>query len=237
MLVRPTGAATRGGRNISPPRYKARAETSHMWKHHSTKHPEEKGEISFTMNVIKQHLTSFSRQTHEAVLIEMMDKGSIFNSKGGFNRCRIPRLGVMVGDQEHEDRGHGEGASLTEYDVDNILSGKTRKSRLRERGVSQAPPLKRRREGDRSAVKNTNRDRIERSLEVEREQHQKTNFHFSSFKPTQNQNKTCTDNKRPGSRTRKRTTRHPPKEINCITKYFTPRRNDPEVRRERTGGG
>ena len=147
--------------------YKARAETSVMWKHHSTKHPEEK--------VIKQYLTSFSRQTHKAVLIEMMDKGSILNSKGGFNRCSIPRLGVMVGDKEHEDRGHGEGASLTEYDVDNILSGKTRKSRLRERGVSQAPPLKRRREGDRSAVKNTNRDRIERSLEVEREQHQKTN--------------------------------------------------------------
>ena len=79
--------------------YKARAETSHMWKHHSTKHPEEKGEIPFTMKVIKQHLTSFSRQTHEAVLIEMMDKGSIFNSKGGFNRCSIPRLGVMVGDE------------------------------------------------------------------------------------------------------------------------------------------
>ena len=105
--------------------YKARAETSVMWKHHSTKHPEEKGEIPFTMKVIKQHLTSFSRQTHEAVLIEMMDKGSFLNSKGGFNRCSIPRLGVMVGDKEHEDRGHGEGASLTEYDVNNILSGKT----------------------------------------------------------------------------------------------------------------
>ena len=38
----------------------------------------------------------------------------------------------MVGDKEHK----------YEYDVDNILLGKTRKSRLRERGVSQAPPLK-----------------------------------------------------------------------------------------------
>ena len=77
-------------------------------------------------------------------------------------------------------------------------------------------------------------------LEVERDrdQHQ-NNFHFSSFKSTQIQTKTCTDKKRPGTRTRKATTRHPPKEIkiNTIKKYFTPRRDDPEVRRERTGGG
>ena len=38
------------------------------------------------------------------------------------------------------------------------------------------------------------------------------------------------------SRTRKVTTRHPPNEINSIKKYFTPRRDDPEVRRERTEG-
>ena len=189
------------------------------------------------MKIIKQHKTSFSRQTHEAVMIEMMDQGNILNSKGGFNRCSIPRLGVMVGDKEHEDRGHGGGAPLTDNDVDTVLTKKNRKSGLREREVSQAPPLKRRRERDRSAVKNTNRERTERSLEVEREQHQKTNFHFSSFNSTQNQNKTCTDKKRPGSRTRKMTTRHPPKGINSIKKYFTPRRDDPEVRRERTGGG
>ena len=220
--------------------YKARAETSHMWKHHSTKHPEEEGDIDFSMKILKQHKTSFSRQTHEAVMIEMMDQGNILNSKGGFNRCSIPRLGVMVGDKEHEDRGHGGGAPLTDNDVDTVLTKKNRKSGLRERGTSQAPPLKRRRERDRSAEKNThtNSERMERSWEVERDrdQHQ-NNFHFSSFKSTQIQTKTCTDKKRPESRTRKATTRHPPKEINTIKKYFTPRRDDPEVRRERTGGG
>ena len=49
--------------------------------------------------------------------------------------------------------------------------------------------------------------------------------------------KTCTEKKRPGSRTRKRMTRHPPKEINSITKYFNPGWIDHEVRRERTVGG
>ena len=110
--------------------YKARAETSHMWKHHSTKHPEEEGDISFTMKIIKQHKTSFSRQTHEAVMIEMMDQGNILNSKGGFNRCSIPRLGVMVGDREHEDRSQGGGAPLTDNDVEKVLTKKNRKSGL-----------------------------------------------------------------------------------------------------------
>ena len=196
--------------------YKARAETSHMWKHHSSKHLEEKGEISFTMKVIKQHKTSFSRQTHEAVMIEMMDKGSILNSKGGFNRCSIPRLGVMVGDREHEDRGQGGGAPLNEDDVDKVLSKINRKSGLRERGASQAPPLKRRRERD-CSPENRNSERIERSLEVEREQHQNINFHFPSFKSTStSKQKTCPEKKRPGVRNRKMTKRHPPNEINSI---------------------
>ena len=73
-------------------------------------------------------------------------------------------------DKEHEDRGQGGGSPLNEDDVDKILSKRNRKSGLRERGASQAPPLKRRRERDRSAV-NTNSERMERSLEVEREQH------------------------------------------------------------------
>ena len=93
-----------------------------MLKHHSNKHQEEEGEISFTMKIIKQHKSSFSRQTHEAVMIEMMDKGNILNSKGGFNRCSIPRLVVMVGDREHEDRDQGGGGSpLTEDNVEIVL--------------------------------------------------------------------------------------------------------------------
>ena len=51
----------------------SQAETSHMLKHHFNKHQEEEGEISFTMKIIKQHKSSFSRQTHEAVMIEMIN--------------------------------------------------------------------------------------------------------------------------------------------------------------------
>ena len=95
----------------------------------------------------------------------------------------------MVGDREHEDRSQGGGAPLTDDDVETVLSSKNRKSGLRERGVSQAPPLKRRRERDRSTEKNTNSERRDRSLEVERDQDQKIfPFPSTSFKSTQKQN-------------------------------------------------
>ena len=76
-----------------------------MWKHHTSKHREEE-EISFSMKIIKQHRSSFSRQMHDAVLIEMMDSEAvdILNSKGGFNRCSIPRLSVMLEDREQQER-------------------------------------------------------------------------------------------------------------------------------------
>ena len=89
---------------------------------------------------------------------------------------------------------------------------------MRERGASQAPPLKRRREKDRSIEKNMDSERIDRSLEVERErdQRQRNTFTFTStsFKSTQNI-KTCTDKKRPGFRTKKVMTRHLPIKQRC----------------------
>ena len=45
-----------------------------------------------------------------------------------------------------------------------------------------------------------------------------------------------TDIKRPGSRTKKLTKRHPRNKINSTKKHFPPRRDEPEVRGERTGG-
>ena len=54
----------------------------------------------------KQHRSAFERQVIEAVLIEMEDDGSLLNSKGGFNRCALPRLQVVIGDKpaENEER-------------------------------------------------------------------------------------------------------------------------------------
>ena len=66
-------------------------------------------------------------------MIKMMDRGSILNSKIGFNRCSIPWLGVMVGDKEHEDRARTGPPTLTDNDVEIVLTEKARKSKLRER--------------------------------------------------------------------------------------------------------
>ena len=44
-----------------------------------------------------------------------------------------------------------------------------------------------------------------------------------------------TDIKRPGSRTKKLTKRHPRNKINSTKKHFPPRRDEPEVRGERSG--
>ena len=215
--------------------YQSRSEASHMWKHHSSKHPGEE-EISFNMKVVKQHKTSFSRQTHEAVLIEMTDRGHILNSKGGYNRCSIPRLSVMVGDREHEDRAVTGSPTLTDNDVEIVLTERVRKSGVRERGHSQAPLSKRRR--NLCSDENTHKKKTAKneSLEVETGQQQKLQFPFPSFQKTKI-NKACSDKLRPGTRNRKVTTRRPPKQINNIKNYFPPRRSDPEVRIERSGGG
>ena len=51
------------------------------------------------MKVLATHKSAFERQVTEAVLIEMADKGRLLNSKGGFNRCILPRLQVAMGDK------------------------------------------------------------------------------------------------------------------------------------------
>ena len=79
-------------------------EDNHMAKHKMMEHLEE--EVVFSMKVLKQHRSAFERQVIEAVLIEMEDDGSLLNSKGGFNRCALPRLQVVIGDKpaENEER-------------------------------------------------------------------------------------------------------------------------------------
>ena len=90
-----------------------------MAKHNMMEHPEE--EVVFSMKVLKQHRSAFERQVIEAVLIETEDDGSLLNSKGGFNRCALPRLQVVIGDKpaENEER-------LTAFH--DILTSQQRKS-------------------------------------------------------------------------------------------------------------
>ena len=79
-------------------------EDSHMAKHRMLEHPGE--EVNFKMKVLAKHISAFERHVKEAVLIEVADEKRLLNSKGGFNRCILPRLQVAMGDKvvEHSDK-------------------------------------------------------------------------------------------------------------------------------------
>ena len=77
--------------------YKQGREENHMVKHKLMDHPGE--EVTFKMKVLVRHRSSFERQETEAVLIEMKEKDGLLNSKGGFNRCALPRIQVTIEDK------------------------------------------------------------------------------------------------------------------------------------------
>ena len=79
--------------------FKKEKEDSHMWKHQVLEHPGQE-KVNFKMKIIKQHRSALQRQVHEAVLIQLNSGGEILNSKGEYNRCKLPRLAVMFGDME-----------------------------------------------------------------------------------------------------------------------------------------
>ena len=95
-------ARERGAQHVRD--YQNKSEDSHMYKHFSDTHNNENREdIKFGMTVLKQHFSSFSRQVHESVLIFL--NPHVLNSKSGmYNRCQVPRLSVMVGDQVASDQ-------------------------------------------------------------------------------------------------------------------------------------
>ena len=78
-------------------RYKQGIEENHMMKHRVMDHPGEN--VIFRMKVLAKHRSAFERQVTEAVLIEMKEKDGLLNSKGGFNRCALPRIQVTIGDK------------------------------------------------------------------------------------------------------------------------------------------
>ena len=71
-----------------------------MRKHLDDDHPGcEPEDIKFGMTVLRQHKSAFSRMVHEEILI-FLAKDKILNAKSMYNRCQIPRLSVMVGEEE-----------------------------------------------------------------------------------------------------------------------------------------
>ena len=96
--------------------YQKEQEDSHMAKHWLADHPGQ-DKPQFGMKVVQTHKSAFSRQVHEAILIEMADGqtgDSLLNSKGEFNRCELPRLTVQIGQRTWTDRQDVE--EVTEMD-------------------------------------------------------------------------------------------------------------------------
>ena len=96
--------------------YKNKKEDSHMKKHLDEDHPGcEPEDIKFGMTVVRQHKSAFSRMVHEEILI-FMAKDKILNSKSMYNRCQIPRLSVMVGEEERKP------PEETEFDTAELVT-------------------------------------------------------------------------------------------------------------------
>ena len=96
--------------------YRKKKEDSHMYKHLQESHPgKEPEEVKFGMTVLRQHFTAFSRMVYEEILIFLAGDKTL-NSKSMYNRCKIPRLSVMVGEEEVEP------VKRTEYDTRELES-------------------------------------------------------------------------------------------------------------------
>ena len=125
--------------------------SSHMLKHHIMVHKDVEGKLPFSLKILRCHQTAFSRQVHEAVVIQRNKAYSIMNSKGEYSRCRLPRLKVMLGKKDTEK----EEEELTEAEIEAEIRRmgwrkRTRKKVEKEKeGVGgneiQEPPLKRKR--------------------------------------------------------------------------------------------
>ena len=109
---------------------------SHILNHQILKHGDER--VDFSMKIIKKHTSAFRRQVHEAVLVEKLEKDgeNILNSKGGFNRCSLPRLTISLGDKEHKE-GDPEEIEMTDYEIEMQIRKMRRENLIRKRESDQ----------------------------------------------------------------------------------------------------
>ena len=83
--------------------YKSRNQDSHIMKHQLLHH--QGAEPEFTVRVVDYKKTALTRQLGEAVRIRRRGgEGAVLNSKGEFNRSRIPRLVVEETDPEEIEK-------------------------------------------------------------------------------------------------------------------------------------
>ena len=98
-----------------------------MLKHHVLAHADKQDKLDVSMKIVRGHRSAFRRQVHEAILIELHEKEGIMNSKGGFNRCKLPRLSIMMGKSEIKEKGEIE-KEIGEMEIEaEILKLRNRK--------------------------------------------------------------------------------------------------------------
>ena len=82
---------------------------SHMLKHAVDRHEEARPEdIEFRMKVLQYPRSAFERQVSESIKIQRNTRHHILNSKGEYNRCALPRLGLKIGTKEYSKAKESE---------------------------------------------------------------------------------------------------------------------------------
>ena len=105
--------------------YKKRKQDSHRLKHVETDHPGQ-DPPEFEFRVLATFHSALARQRSEAVLIRRKGEGAVLNSKGVFNRCKLPRL--TVEDYDKEERPGGQRSDPAEEPhSQHRVSGKKRR--------------------------------------------------------------------------------------------------------------
>ena len=59
--------------------------------------------------------------------------GNILNSKGGFNRCTLPRLSIKMGEKEHTE-GDTQEKEMTDFEIEMEINKMRRERKIRKRG-------------------------------------------------------------------------------------------------------
>ena len=145
---------------------------SHMLKHAVVEHDGDT-RIEFSMKVLKGHMTAFSRQIHEAVVIQKNESSSILNSKGEYNRCSLPRLTVKEGVREIKEKEWCD--TMTDQEIENeILLMRNRKRKELAEKTDRPPPKRRRRWFKEFKKELQQKRRRERSVSTEIQQEEKT---------------------------------------------------------------
>ena len=104
--------------------YRTEKEESHMISHAKESHSEEE-RPKFSLKVLKSHKTPLYRQVHEAVLIAKYQPIAL-NSKLEYNRCLLPRLGVLMGERRmEEEEGRGKKTDQLEISIEENPKRKT----------------------------------------------------------------------------------------------------------------